>query len=399
MVKRGVILAWCVFLVIIMASFIAAGFMASLNQIRLRERLEAEMYANYALESGVNRVLFELSRDANWGGNTPNTLVVNNFPVYTQNNAILLGDYSITFLNQTSTGLWNTRTYRIDAISQHGLIQVRKATQIEVNVVAPSKFSFFVLSSLNIGTGVNIETNDGNILAKDIKFLNTGGGTIYINGTVNYLGSTYNYDPSFVTITGGVPQKTQPVTFSGVDIEYYKSLAQNGGLYIKGNQNIDSSDIKKDNVLGNSTSNGVVFVDGNLDIKGQIKETIIFVSNGTISFSGNVECHEGAQVGFFAKGNVTIPTSAPQDIKIDGLIISNGVFKAEGDKGSKNKLEFTGGIVVKGTESGTAIDLNVYKERSYTYDANFQANPQIPYLLNVVSLIKREDVYREVVVK
>ncbi|MBL8012396.1 MAG: hypothetical protein JNN05_00975, partial [Candidatus Omnitrophica bacterium] len=260
-----------------------------------------------------------------------------------------------------------------------------------VVLISPTNFLAFTLGTLVVRSGADY---DNDIFARDVNFIvdnslpSGPARNISVNGAVNYLRSVSGNTAPEVTITKGV--KASPaVTFTGVDLNRYRSLTTPGANQHSSNYTVVGGVINRNN---QNAANGVVFVDGDLHLSGTYHEDMVFVASGNIYLEGSLRASSSGstkpQLGLFSAGDVIIPAGAPNNINIEAFIIADGgVFKAERGAVSKNNLNFTGSISVRGREGSLGIDLNTYASRSYAYNPNFTAStiPFLPSIADVVS--------------
>jgi len=389
--KKSFILLASVFLMIFLGIFIGISLLRSQMQMRLVQDRINFLYAFYAAETGLELSLAELRRDIGWRAGFTNQSL-------TSSQGNTLGYYDVAVGDVDGDGVDDSYTqgsWIIVPLIGTGRNANRRITrQISAEAItqSPTFFFIFTLGDLRIGKGADIGSS---VLARDIGF-EPGQGTITVNGDVIYLRNLTGYDPQNpqatpnITIQGDV-YKGQPITFVGVDLQRYKTLAQSGGRYIQGDFTI-TGDISLQNL---GTSNGLVYVEGDVYIEGDVKGSTLIVASGNIIITGNIEYkNSGIQIGLFAGNDVIIANQAPDSLTVEGFLLADGgTVKAEGRKGSKDTLDFHGAISVRGREGErTVIDLNAYRHRNYTYDQRLYNNPQIPFMAYIADLRRWQEI-------
>ncbi len=285
--------------------------------------------------------------------------------------------------------------------------QIMRSILAQVVVESPTNFFLSTAGNLNILSGADINSS---IIGNNINFvvnpaLPSPQNNITIGGTVFYLQSVNgNANPAVIIDPpdGGKTDPSPTETFSGVDTDSYTSLAQNGGTYVDGdltvNGDININNAQFQSANGTPNENGVVFATGDIHISGTVESSMLFVAGGDVYLDGDVVVPDSdgldpqdnpnaPQIGILAKGNMIIPQASPVGtidafLMADGGIngLEGGVLQALGNKLSKGDLTIMGAIAVRGNGVTTAVDLDAYTTRTYTYNTQFLNNVKIPFL-------------------
>ncbi len=375
-----------IFLTLFLGIMISLSFLRADTQGRAVDLRRASEHAFYAAESGIERAIFELRKNNAWSaGFSDESLLWN-----TQ----IIGYYTVTVA--PGQPFHNAPTVWIRSIGHDSERLTPRVIFARVFVENPAAYLVFSLSDITFGSGANIS---GNVLGRDLIFeinyaLPDVQRGIVLEDDACYLRQIVlaPADELYVQIQGEKVH-SPPVTFSSVDLNYYRTLAQNNGRYIgpaDGDDLTYSGTVNRANL---GSDNGLIFAEGDIHISGQVDESVLFVAGGNIYIDSDVTCSGDAQIGLFAHEDAVIPASAPDTISIDAFIIADGgTFRAEGAKGSKGALELTGAIAARGRASEkTVVDLNVYTDREYTHDQALLNNRTIPFIPFITGLLSWQE--------
>ena len=246
----------------------------------------------------------------------------------------------------------------------------------------PAAFLVSTMGDLRITGGATV--ND-DILGRDIIFDTTAESEIVVNGTVHYLQELIGEENVHLSSD---PVFVQSMTFPGVDLQRYRLLSQSlGDYHDTSSLNLNLSDLPPETPI--------VFAEGDIHISGSYDHSLIVVAGGNVYIEDNVvssAIDQGngqvvvPQIGILAKKDAIIPKDAPADITIEAFVMAdggekaNGEFVAEGNKLSKGSLNFTGAIAVRGDGDDTAVNLNAYAAREYTFNDELTTSRSIPFL-------------------
>lgn len=381
-------------LVVFMCTLLVLTVLAILPRIPQSNKtsiiVERGNRALYMADSGIEAALAQLRED-------PNNLA--NITHY----EIDLGTYTVTL---TETSPPPTRIVEVISIStlvkQGNWDPPQKRIVAEIETDSPGEYFGASNSDLIIAGGTDI--SQGKVYSKNLIFQQSGDPIVVQSATYsescNYFDA--GFDQSHVQVLDANPDgNNEPwqgtaKTFPRLDdakLLYYKNLASLG----------DGSGIITQNTFRNATdiyppTNGhnLYFCSGDMEIQGTIHGQIVFVSTGTITFTGNVTYGAAEDIngdpltdpctaaGFFATEDILIDSNAPDDLNINGQIIAPyGEFKAESNSGA-NDFTFAGSFIVK---DGVNI-AGVYQgTRTYAFDNNLKNNPlpHLPYMANIIS--------------
>ncbi len=388
--KKGVALV----LVVFMCAFFALTILAILKRIPESHRtsiiVEKSNRALYMADSGIEASLAQLRED-------PNNL---SDISYTETG---VGKYEVTLVQISPSP-----TRIVEAISTGTLEKTGPSNPSEKRIIAeietdsPGEYFGASNSDLIIAGGTNI--SQGKLYARNLTFQKSGDViTVQSASYSNYCNYfDTDFDKKHIRIIDPNPDgnyepwQDSTKIFPRLDsakLEYYKMLASLGDA-----SGIISKDTFKNaaDIYPPNNGNHLYFCSGDMEIQGNIHGQIVFVSTGTITFTGNitygvVEDKDGnpltdpcTTAGFFCTENVLIDSNAPDDLNINGLIIAPyGQFKAESNSGA-NDFAFFGGFIVK---DGVNIAGVYTGTRTYAFDINLKNNPlpHMPYMANLKS--------------
>ena len=273
-------------LVVLMSTLLLLTVLAILPRIPQSNKtsimVERGNKALYMADSGIEAALAQLREDPN------NLDIITHYEVD-------LGTYTVNLTESSPPPTRIVEAISIGTLKKQGNWdppQKRIVAQIETD--SPGEYFGASNSDLIIAGGTNI--SQGKVYAKNLTFQQSG-------DPINVQSATYSdscnyFDPGFdqshVQIVDANPDgNNQPwqgtaKTFPRLDdakIDYYKNLAALG----------DASGIITQDTFRNATdiyppTNGhqLYFCSGDMEIQGTIHGQIIFVSTGTIKFTGNV---------------------------------------------------------------------------------------------------------------
>lgn len=408
--KKSIILLASVFLALFLGILLSVSFLRSYVHLNAVELRRASSYAFYAAEAAIDRAVDELRRNMDWqagfgDGDSPIALVTQGATPETVgfywidadgvDDISGNGDDDIQggglLVNRTT--VWIRAHGQAPRLAHHqsGSQRISRVIFARVAVENPAVFFTSTLNDLTIASGIDI---DGDVFARDIVFevnesLPSPFKEIEVDGDVLYIRDIEGETNPSVTIAGNTIH-ADPITFASVDSDRYRDLAKEDGKYINGDFTF-SGTIDKANLGAN---NGLIYAEGNIYIAGDVTESMHIVAGGNIYITGDVTCQGDAQIGLSAKNDVIIDKNASDTLTIDAFIhVEGSVFKAEGDKYSKDILNFEGAISVKGKEGEkTAVDLLVYTSRNYVYDQGLVNNLSIPFMSFIANIVEWREV-------
>lgn len=349
--------------------------------------------AFYTAEAGLEYAVFMLRQQSTWRPATGFSDELRSDP---SDPASRIGTYTLQVADAPVYRGWPSVWVRSNGIDR--LNRVPRTILARVIIQSPTNYLVFTLGDLVIRSGAQYEYD---LLARDIDFqvdtaLPPGAAhDISIDGKISYMrGVQSNVDitnpANGVTITGGT-HLSPAITFTGVDLDYYRNLAQSAGHYINSSYT-HSGGMDRTSL---ASSNGVVFVEGDLHINGTYDDNMIFVATGNIYIDGNVNSGGSStqppQIGLLAAKDVIIPASAPSNLTIEAFVLADGGSFTADKTTAKNNLNFKGAMAVRGKQTGLAIDLNAYQTRNYDYNNNFTSS-SIPFLPSIANIVKWQEI-------
>ncbi len=405
--RIGFSLLSSVVLVLFLSIVASAAFMRTQIQLGYNNQRLLSQQAFNAAEAGVQRAIYELRRNSKWRSGMEGQPDFIDVPLsYGDNPPVVLGYYTIE-AKSAAQDYNSFPSVWVKATGKDSSQKIVRSILARIIVDSPTKFFLSSSGDIRIGSG---STFDSDLLGKDIYFdvndsLTGDQKNININGKIFYLSKIYGDDNPAVKMGSKSGKIHFPsITFTGIDLDRYRTIAkQSDGRYINGNftynDNIGLEEL--------SALNGVVFVEGDLTIAGNIKDSMLFVASGNIYINKSIlssDSTNSSQLGLLAKKNVFITENAPSDIEINAFIMADGgevpsdeeyhggIFQALGDKFSKGKLTFNGAMALRASYERTAADLNVYQTRDYKYNTQLRDNPQIPLLPSFANIVHWQEI-------
>jgi hypothetical protein len=389
----GIVLATALFAMVMLGILITAVSLRMNLETRGTDAQRDTTISMHIAEAGIEDCLDQLRRN-------PALLAG---PVFVNQPLLDIDGNTAGFytVNITSRDIASMQPWVIVSISSTGNLvagdtSFQRTINADIITANPADFFAFVDDRAVISNGAVI--TNGSLYAREIEFnINPLFGDLIINQPTFFVaGYGYNVnDPDPVNppnvIFNQLPQAMQsPVAFPAINEAYYQVLAAQGGRALSGNQTFNGL------ALGGG-ENGIIYVDGDVYIQGIVNDPIAVVATGNIHITGDITWQLDAngdpvgKLGLFAKGDVIIEDTAPPNINIRAQIITEGVFKTEGFRSSKDNLRFDGSMAVKGAAGQTAVDLTVYAQRQYNYDQSLVVAPLIPASPNVANIISWQE--------
>ncbi len=406
--RNGFVLLGSLLIMVFLTIMVGIALMRSNIQQRTTNQRRAIQEAFYAAEAGIERTIFELRRSPGWSpgeNGQPEEQDVRLNRV-AGDDATTIGFYSLEVKDAGILNGWNTRWVR--SIGKDSLQSMTRIIVVRVIVENPARFLVSTLGDLRIGSGAAIGAD---VLAQNLYFevnpsLPSPQRDINVDGDVFYINSiTGENDPAVHYSAAAQVQKSPSITFVGVDLDRYRTLANNlaasdQGVYGNGNLNVDLQNLNSLSPGGSGPfTPQIIFAEGDITISGQYGHSMLVVAGGNVYIQGDITPHPAIgirpQIGIFAKKDLIIPTgavanNAHMDIEAflmaDGAGSSMGLLVAQAPKFSLGTLNFTGAIAVRG-KGRTAIDLNAFDQRVYTFNPDLNINRQIPFVPFIVNVI------------
>lgn len=411
--QTGAVLLVSLLILAFLTTLLGAAMLRSNMQVKEVVSRRQVQEALYAAEAGVNRAVYELRQNPVWRVASPvppeYTDVVLDHDV--SGTATTIGYYSILEVKDNPVKFqgWDTVWIIVRGADRDN--EVTKTLKALAIVDNPTRFLISTLGTLQITSGSNLNAD---VLATDINFavneslpspsneIHMGGDVLYINTVKNATNPAVFFDPM-----SPAPVKTTSITFPGVNLPKYHDLAvslQATNLsYV--HPNASRLDVDLSNLDGLSPGTGdfapkLIYSPGDVYLSGEYDHSITVVAGGNIYINGNIVPDSTAagarpQIGLFASRDVQIPASVAsggEDLNIEAFVLADGgTFSAEGPKFSKGTLNFNGAIFVRGRGTNS-VDLNVFRNRTYDFNANLNTNRSIPFLPFIVNIVQWQEI-------
>lgn len=405
--ERGLALLTSLFILVVLSMLLAVAFLRSEMQMRRTAQRKVVQEAFYSAEAGLERAVFELRRNPTWrpGEGGEPAVVDARLNLVPNDDTTTIGFYSLTIADGETYNGWDTLWIR--SIGRDSLQELTRVITARVIVENPARFLVSTMGDLRIGSGAKIETD---ILGKDVYFdVNTAlqpeDQKIEIDGDVFYISSINNANhPAIEYGPDSEIHQSPSITFAGVDVGRYRDLAdklskKGEGVYDSGDLTVDLSNL---DALGNQPNFKplLIFAEGDITISGEYEHSLLVVAGGNVYIEGDITPDAmqtvRPQIGIFAKKDLIIPAGAVSgggDLELEAFVMadgdgaSDGIFFAEGAKGSLGTLSFKGAIAVRGA-GRTGVDLNAFSVRDYKYNLDLTANRTIPFSPFIVNVIE-----------
>lgn len=394
--QEGFVLVGSIFLVAFLGILIATAFLRSNIQLKESDLRIASQESFYAAESGIEAALRSIRQNPGWQGGSQTLNVTINSA------AVSIGSYTVTTkdgeLSQNLPTVW-VRSEGSSATSTLMGGIVKRVIIAQIAVFSPTQFFASTLGDLTIGSGSNY---DDDILARDVNFKIFAANNpigINVDGIVYYMRDLNGESDPNVTIGGS--EAAPPFTFPGVNLSDFRTLADSAGVVLPDatplSGNIDPA------ALG--ASNGLIYVEGDLFISGSFSSAVTIVAEGDIYIDGDI-VRSGAQatsqLALLAAQDVIISATAGDTLQVEAFIMadgqdrpgdsSDGVFKTAANPATRTQLILTGAISVRGGGSGSAIELNAYSNRTYTYNTQL-TNGLLNLLPNIANILQWREAF------
>jgi Tfp pilus assembly protein PilX len=197
-------------------------------------------------------------------------------------------------------------------------------------------------------------TVNGNVHANGNITESSGGKNGDINGIVSAVGTIGDLDG---TLQPASPRRDLPV----FNIDSFRTLALNGGAYYPTNKTFSGQTI--------SSSNGIIYVNGNVTIANKSTLNGTLVANGTVTIDNKFEQHNSINANYPAiicKGTIDVNNRT----RWNGLLYSSG-----GNIILRNNMEIQNGVIANGYVD---IKNNVTVTKGSGYPPWDPLNPTVP---------------------
>lgn len=405
--QSGYILLSAVFIALFLALLMSAAFLKTGSQLRVTHQRQNVQQAFYAAEAGIDRAIYELRRNPDWqpgvNGNPP--VIDERLNAVTSDDSTVIGFYSLEVLDGGFlTNLGESRWVR--SVGRDTLSDLPRVIMARILIDDPSRFLLSTPGALRFKSGSQI---DADILGKDLYFdvnvtLPEDERMITVNGDVLYINEINPNNPAadpYININGAV-ERYPSITFPGVDISRYSSLAASHspleGYSVDGDLNVDLENLSQ---LNNDPAFNpmIIYATGDIHISGEFGRSVLIVAGGNIFIEGDIIPDQNAglsvtpNIGLFAKQDVVIADGvipAGGDLELEAFVIADGGGSSKGEFRAESSVglgifDFKGAISVRG-EGGnkTGIDLSIFSVRNYSHNPNLSV-PFSPFIANIIS--------------
>lgn len=343
----------CVFIMSLVGGY---SYQMSASNSTFINRLQKSLQAQQLAEAGLVRALSTIR--ASWSS-------VNN-----------TGSFPLTSLG---TGTYDASVSSIGGrylVSSVGTSQGVSRT-VTAEVTAPSSGALqYALAGggngsheIEIGGGQSSGTIVGDIYGAGNFELEgpSSGGTLAVSGSV-YASEDIDTG-SNTTISGSTNSDwTTTVAFPTVDFSYYQAIAQANGQYFSGNKTYNSG------TLPGTPSGGVIFVNGNIDIRGTQSSTACIIATGNITMAKSGSTYPRITVNQYSNyptlmtqnGEITFSSTGNGGayLTTTGLIYAGNNLHIT--SGNHDTFNFTGSVVSRGE---IQIDLQAQNSFTMTYSS------------------------------
>jgi hypothetical protein len=309
--------------------------------------------------SGIDIAIQQLSEDTTWTG-------VNNMPLTEGSVKIIVAKTTSKYFEGTSNTVLRGRLITSIGAYNNNFHTIRAVVQLPGQIMGvPNFFKYSMASDGNITLDRNNLVTDDNNKMWNANIHTNGNFFMYgnpiINGFVTYKGNGIsdpayrlntnirpNYNPNNLPVHNKAPELPIPL-FKPEDFESKATIKYNNSVTISGNQN-----------LGTKANPAIIFVNGDLTVRGNFTGYGVFVVKGNVNVNGSIDFTSvdptNNNLGIYTSGNVTLKGAI-----VRSQILSNGnIFVG-------SNLNLYGGIITKG---------NIIFEG----DATFNYHPPTPEL-------------------
>lgn len=307
------------------------------------QEYESVMAKNYA-SSGIEFALKNLSDDTTWSGVNSKSLANGTFKITVVNT-------NAKYFNGPAAGVVKGRLITSIGTYSTSIDTIRAVLQLPTGTgssVPPPFLDYAVCTGNNLSMNGNVLITDHNNnnwnsnIHTNANFSMNGNNTI--NGFLTYFGSAHSNPASKMNSAispnvnpNGDPTYSQipKIDIPNYDPDDYKSIATT--IY---NTNVNLSGNR---VLGSKASPEIIYVNGDLDLSGNISGYGMFLVKGNVIINGNVTVSSvdpnGNNLGLYVKGDI----NANGNVKLYAQIYSNSNANLNGN------IKIYGGITTKGT--------------------------------------------------
>ena len=336
--RRGTVFLTTMVCVFLMSTTGGYLYVMSARNSHYANQLQKSTQALMLAESGLARALSTIKVDWNAissDGNFPETSLGTG--TYDAGVATVSGRYLVSSVGSVE-GVTRTVSAEVTPPAISALDYAFAGGSIAAHVIDP-------------GTGQATGTITGDIYSAGPLTLDgpTGGNLLNITGDVD--GASTISTSSSVTVSGTQTQNyTATVNFPTVDFSYYQTIATANSQYYNGDQTFASG------ALPAAPAGGVIYVNGNVKIRGTQSVTAAVIATGNITIEKSGSTYPRVTVNKFGNfpalmtqnGSITFTSTGNGGayLTVTGLIYSGNNFTI--DTGNHDDITVTGSVLAKG---------------------------------------------------
>lgn len=243
-----------------------------------------------------------------------------------------------------------------------GTVQGHSRTaSAEVSAPATSVLDYAIAAGGNAnidpGTGQATGTITGDVYAAGNVSLSgpSGGNLLTVNGDVFANGNIAT--GSAVSVSGSSTQSWSTVeTFPTIDFSYYQTIATTNSYYYNGNKTYASGTIPA------SPTGGVIYVNGNVIIRGTQNTTACIVATGNIQIEKSGSTYPRVTVNQYSnfpailtQGNIQFSSNGNGGayLTTTGIVYASGNIQLS--SGNHDTFSFTGSLIALGNIQTTGL--------------------------------------------
>ncbi len=329
----------CAFVMSLVAGF---TYKTSTYNSSFVNRIQKSMQAQQLAEAGLVRALSTIRTSwssINTASNFPSTALGNG--TYDASVTSSSGRYLVSSVG-TVSGITRTVTAEVQAPSGSAL-----------------DYMFAAGGNLDLdpGSGQSVGTVTGDIYAAGNMTLNgpSGGTLLTVTGDAYANGNLTS--GAAVTVTGSsTPNWSQTEAFPTIDYSFFQTIAQANSQYTNGNVTYASGGIPA------NPAGGVIYVNGNVTIRGTQSTTACIVATGNITIEKQGSTYPRVDINQYStypamlvQGNIQFSSTGNGGAywNADGLVYTGGNIQVS--SGNHDAFTFNGSIVARGNIETTGM--------------------------------------------
>ncbi len=330
----------CAFVMSLVAGF---TYKTSTYNSSFVNRIQKSMQSQHLAEAGLVRALSTIR--TSWSS----TASSSNFPLTSLGN----GTYDASV---TSSG----GRYLVSSVGT--VSNITRTVTAEVQAPSGSALNYMFAAGGNMdldpGTGQAAGTVVGDLYAAGNMTLGgpSGGNVFTITGSA-YANGNLPAPGAAVSVSGGTTANwSQVETFPTIDYSYFQTIAQANGQYTNGNVTYASGGMPA------SPAGGVIYVNGNVTIRGTQSTTACIVATGNITIEKSGSTYPRVTVNQYStfpamlvQGNIQFSSNGNGG----AYLTTNGLVYAAGNisvsSGNHDTMTFNGSVVARGNITTTGM--------------------------------------------